>query len=128
MYCPAYTYQAELWCPSCGRAIREELAAAGKEPADSENPYSYDSDDYPKAVAFCSIESDAPDHCAAGAECLEAEELSDGSRVGRLLTEYLTDIGDQYVREAAEESPRSLVVRLWLEAFPEAEPVSQEGR
>jgi len=122
MYCPTYTYQAELWCPSCARSIRDELDAAGERPADPDDLYSYDSDGYPKPVSWCSIESDAPDHCGAGAECLEAEELSDGSRVGRLLTEYLTAEGLAYVREAALEAPASPVVALWLDAFPDAAP------
>ena len=115
-----YIYAADVWCDSCGRAICRELEDTGKAPADPGDPYSYDSDYYPKWVEEC--ESDTPDHCASGSECLEAEDLSSylHRRVGALIEDKpslryvgallgsLTSHGEDYVREAlAEPLPRS---------------------
>lgn len=109
-----YIYQAALWCDSCGQAICERLTAEGAAPADPDDEYSYDSDDFPKYVATPG-ESDSPDHCNAGPDCLEAEILSDGSKVGALLSDELTSVGVEYVKEAvAEGGP---VAEFWRDSF-----------
>lgn len=59
----------------------------------------YDSDDYPK---WCSDyeESDCPQHCGSGPDCISAEELPDGSKVGYFFGNALTTDGEEYVKEA----------------------------
>ena len=67
----AYIYRADIYCDDCGRAICKRLQAAGKAPADPDNGWSYDSDDYPKRAGD-DEESDTPEHCAAGERCVNA--------------------------------------------------------
>lgn len=112
----AYTYQAALWCDECGEAIRKRLDEAGEGPEDPSDLSSYDSDDYPKGPDSDDDESDSPSHCDAGAECLNALELDDGSKVGAIVS-GLTDDGVDYVR-GAKNSP---CVRAWREHY-ELEP------
>jgi len=64
---------------------------------------------------FASSEWDSPQHCANGAECLEAEELSDGTLVGALLETELTSDGIEYVKAALRQRPVSPCARLWSE-------------
>ena len=45
-----FMYQADLWCDSCGEAIRKRLTCQGKSPADLDDEYSFDSDVFPKLV------------------------------------------------------------------------------
>ena len=60
----AYIYQAALLCEDCGEAKRVELTKAGKAPADPEDEYSYDSDDFPKGpYPDGGGESDYEEHC-----------------------------------------------------------------
>lgn len=63
-----YMYQADLWCNDCGDAIRERLQQEGKAPDDSGV---YDSEDYPISYPEAG-ESDCPQHCAAGKDCINA--------------------------------------------------------
>jgi hypothetical protein len=106
----AYIYAAELWCNSCGRAIRSK----GHAPADPHDEYSYDSDEYPKFVADAA-EADCPQHCGAAEECIEAIELPSGRKVGALLSTELTRDGVLYVEEAIAEGGE--VAELWAEQF-----------
>jgi hypothetical protein len=111
----AYIYQAALWCDDCGEAICERLTMEGKVPDnDARRDYSYDSDDFPKFVK--EDDSDSPSHCDSGAECPNALELDDGSKVGAIVS-GLTDDGVAYVR-GAKDSP---CVRAWREHY-EIEP------
>lgn len=109
----AYIYQADVWCDDCGRAIREQLKAAGKAPANPNDETTFDSDDYPKRASN-DDESDTPQHCAAGESCLNAITLRSGAKVGLLFGE-LTHAGIQYVKDTAQE--RTEVTDLWLEHF-----------
>jgi len=56
----------------------------------------YDSDDYPK---WCDDdeESDHPDHCANGEDCVNAQECGVG-KVGYFFGNSLTEAGVGYVR------------------------------
>ena len=110
----AFMFQADLWCDSCGQAIREDLDAEGKRPEDPEDEYSYDSDEYPKEVGDPG-ESDSPSHCGAGEECLEAEVLPSGRKISALLSTSLTSDGAEYVKEAVVEGGE--VANFWREAF-----------
>ena len=75
---------------------------------------SYDSDEFPKFAAD-SGESDCPQHCGAGEDCLEAIELPSGRKVGALLSTDLTDDGVRYTQEAIAVGGE--VAELWAEEF-----------
>lgn len=109
----SYIYQADVWCDDCGRAICKRLKRDGKAPADPDDEWSFDSDDYPKRAGD-DEESDTPQHCAAGADCLNAIELPNG-KVGLLFGELTSD-GVQYVKDAIAEG-RTEVTDLWQEHF-----------
>lgn len=116
-----FIYQADTYCESCGRDICERLIADGKAPHDVSDQSSYDSDDFPKDCGDCG-ESDSPCHCGSHEECLEAIELSDGSKVGALLGTDLTSVGCEYVKEAVREAHAegrldSVVVEVWEREF-----------
>ena len=113
-----YIYQADVWCDDCGRAICERLTQEGKAPANPADECTFDSDDYPKP-ADDRGEADTPQHCAAGADCLNAIELP--SRLVGLLFGELTPDGVAYVKNAIVEAEEGLgdkdVVALWKEHF-----------
>ena len=70
-----YVYQADTYCDSCGEAIRAQLRASGDAPADPDDEWSYDSDDFPKGPC-AEEETDGPDHCASYGDCLEGVDLA----------------------------------------------------
>ena len=98
----AYIYAADLWCEGCGAKLREELPAP--EGADPEDEYTFNSDDYPKYAVDGGGEADSPQHCAAGADCVDAIELPTGDRIGAWLENDLTPDGVEYVVEAIQEA------------------------
>lgn len=110
-----YIYQADLYCDDCAHDIMEQLKKAGKGPKDPEDLYSYDSNDYPKYVR--KEESDCPEHCAAGEDCLNVEILSDRSKVGYFFGNPLTTEGYEYVKETLAESIenniKSVAIEIW---------------
>ena len=109
-----YIYQADLWCNSCGKAIRKRLRGEGNAPDNPQDECSYDSDEYPKFVCNPG-EADCPQHCGAGEDCLEAIELPSGRKIGALLSTELTGEGVRYVEEAIAEGGE--VAELWAEEF-----------
>jgi hypothetical protein len=87
-----YVYQASLYCEDCGEKIRADLTAAGKAPADPEDEYSYDSENFPKGPERNGGgEADSPQHC-------------DGCNL--FLENPLTSEGVEYVREAVADAVR----------------------
>jgi hypothetical protein len=79
--------------------------------------HTYESDAYPKWRSDYA-ESDCPEHCGNGAECINAEQLSDGFKIGQFLGSRLTSYGVEYVKEAVQddlESGRagSVAVKIW---------------
>lgn len=102
-----YMYQADLYCDSCGKNLCLQVTP----PADYPPPW--DTDDYPRRVG--SESTDNPLHCGAGAECLEAEVLPNGARIGKLLGTDLTEAGIEYVQAAIREG--GPVAEFWREAF-----------
>ena len=58
----ALIYAADLWCDSCGRAIRRQIRREGQAPHDPNDDFAFDSDDYPKFVGDAG-EADCPQHC-----------------------------------------------------------------
>ena len=109
----AFIYQADVWCNPCGRAIQNDLKNAGVAPTDTTDDSSFDSDEYPKFVPN-DEEADCPQHCAAGAHCINAITLPGGSKVGSLFGD-LTNDGVKYVKEALTEPTE--VTNLWQEYY-----------
>ncbi len=107
-------YRADAWCDSCADAIKAAIKREGALPADITDERCYDSDDYPKYMSNDEA-SDSPYHCAAGEECLEAEILPSGQKIGALLSTSLTPDGVEYVRCAVREGGE--VAEFWREAF-----------
>lgn len=119
-----YMYQADLWCDCCGKQICEDITKEGKAPADPDDECSYDSDEYPKSCAGLSDEADSPQHCAAGAECLEPFELN-GEKYGAFLENDLTDEGERYVKELHKERPTELT-QFWMDHYGLNEPEADD--
>ncbi len=112
----AYIYSADIYCEACGAAIRAQITDRGRAPADPDDEYSYDSDEFPKGPFMDGGgEADCPQHCGAGAECLNALELSDGSRIGAFLDNALTTEGVEYVQEAVRKGGE--VTKLWADWY-----------
>lgn len=125
-----YIYAAALYCDSCGDRIRADLTKAGLCP---DRPNEADSDDYPQSFPSGG-ESDSPNHCYSGAECLEGLDLREwglGKRarmvgaetpvIGALIDEQLTSYGVNYLKEMLAERPRTpyqrALHRFWRAAF-----------
>lgn len=111
-----YIYQAEARCDSCGQAICEKIRQEGHAPPDPDDERTYDSGEYPKSGS--ESESDGPQHCAAGDECLEAEELSSGDKIGCLLGTNLTSYGTEYLNNELENMDEPLQ-EFYREQFSE---------
>ena len=113
----AYIYCADVWCDDCGKAICKQLQADGNAPANPDDEYTFDSDEYPKR-ACDDEESDSPQHCAAGEDCLNAIMLPSGGKVGYLFGE-LTAVGVEYVKEAIAENSAywNEIAELWEEYY-----------
>jgi hypothetical protein len=101
----AYAYKAANWCDECGDKLKDDIdSGTGKQDTGDTNDYpQYGPDDG---------ESDSPNHCNAGEECLNALELDNGTKVGAIVS-GLTDEGAYYVR-SQKDSP---CVRAWLEHY-----------
>ena len=84
-----YMYAATFYCDDCGRAIKKMLKRNGK----SDDG---DSDGWPQYHNLEYAETDCPEHCDCGPECLNAEEV-DGRKIGAWLGNELTAEGQAYV-------------------------------
>ena len=113
-----YAYNAALWCDSCGKAIKDELDKQGAGDNGS-------TDDYPQYADEDNSSTDSPSHCDAGPECLEADSLSDGTKVGALIGEQLTTDGEDYVREAIAGGGL-VATELWSAEWPDCCPAEEE--
>lgn len=93
-------YQADVWCDSCADQIRTVWQEY--KPKNPDDETSYDSYEWPKYMPE-DEESDSPQHCASGPDCLESELIPSVSgnscRAGKLLSTSLTQAGVDYVRE-----------------------------
>ena len=115
-----YIYAADIFCEDCGEAIRKRITQEGNAPANPDDEYSYDSDEFPKGpYPNGGGESDSPEHCGSLGYCINAIELSDGTKVGAWLENDLTIEGAHYVEEAIEDDPDNEVCQLWAEWYAE---------
>ncbi len=120
-----YIYAADLFCEDCGDAIRKQITEedefryarlAPADPADPDDEYSYDSDEFPKGpYPDGGGEADSPQHCGNGPNCLNAIEFPDGIKVGCWLENELTTDGANYVKDAIREGGE--VAELWAEYY-----------
>ena len=110
-----YIYAADIYCEECGEAIRKQITQEGHAPADPYNEWSYDSDEFPKGPFLDGSEADFPQHCGAGEDCLNAIELSDGTKIGAWLRNDLTADGVEYVKEAIREGGE--VGEMWADFY-----------
>jgi len=117
----AFIYCADVYCDDCGNAIRRRLTDGGKAPADPSDEWSYNSNDFPKG-ACDDDESDAPQHCAVGEDCINAIWIDENTRVG-LLFGKLTSDGITYIEEAIDDANRinhtwdKIVVGFWYRHY-----------
>lgn len=123
----AYIYNADIWCESCGRAIKDRISDDPNLSAEDAARFKgredgFDSDEFPK-YASGDEETDSPQHCGSGADCLECEVLPNGVKIGKLIGTSLTAEGVAYVRQcvldAADNGDDSEVSAFWQEAFSE---------
>jgi len=111
-----YIYAADIYCEQCGEAIRERITHEGFAPAEPDDEWSYDSDEFPKGpYPDGGGEADCPQHCGAGPECHNAIEFPDGCKVGAWLENELTADGVEYVREAIREGGE--VAEMWADFY-----------
>ena len=111
-----YIYAADVYCEDCGKEIRDCLIEEGKAPADPDDECSYDSDEFPKGpYPDGGGESDCPEHCGSGADCVNAIKLSDGTKIGAWLENELTIEGAKYVEEAIYNGGE--VAEIWAKFY-----------
>jgi len=146
-------FQADIFCDDCIDDIKSRIAmelwhsGVGSDcPDGTDNVYhssyeelcrylddmderTYDSYDYPK---HCSDdeESDCPQHCGSGEDCLNYEELHDGWRCGYFFGNSLTTDGNDYVESAVNEDllsgcTDSPAVALWMPCYDYLDYVGQ---
>ena len=111
-----YIYAADIYCEECGEAIRKQITQEGHAPADPDDEWSYDSDEFPKGP-YCNGggEADSPQHCGSGEDCLNAIEFPDGFRCGAWLENELTTEGVKYVKEAIRDGGE--VAEMWADFY-----------
>ena len=102
-------YAADIWCAECAEEIKKRIRAEGFAPEDEDDQWSYDSDEFPKDCDV-SCESDCPEHCGAGKDCINAFVL-DGCKIGCWLENDLTTEGEEYVIDIVCEG--GSVAELW---------------
>jgi DNA replicative helicase MCM subunit Mcm2 (Cdc46/Mcm family) len=71
----AYVYQADFICDDCYTDVVNEISQQVKTPDDIYDEYSFDSDDFPKAVF--TLENSRQEHCGNCHEELETSLIHD---------------------------------------------------
>jgi len=111
-----YVYAGGLYCKDCGESIRKQLTAEGRTPAAPDDVWSYSSEEFPKGpYPDGGGEADFPQHCESEERCVNAIELSDGSKVGAWLGNELTTAGVAHVQEAIAKGGE--VAGMWKEFY-----------
>ncbi len=114
-----YIYAADIWCEACGEAIKERLIAEGKAPENPNDEHTYDSGDFPKGPdSDGGGSADCPQHCGANGDCLNAEVLSNGMKVGAFLRNPLTSDGYDYLLEQCrDQNGNKEVLAIWRDYY-----------
>lgn len=110
-------YQADVWCDSCADDIRQRIQKQGNAPENPDDETTYDSDEFPKYMGE-DESADTPQHCGSGEDCLEAEIMPSGAKIGKLLSRELTNDGIQYVKEYILEGGE--ISNWWRQQFQDA--------
>ena len=112
-----YQYQTALYCEHCGEEIRQRLTAEGKAPANPDDEYTYDSDDFPKGpYPDGGGEADCPQHCNSCHCHLENPATGDGANyIRESILDFLCS------NDGAEGA-----IETWREFYPECEPSREE--
>lgn len=117
-----YIFQADIYCEDCGKdianCINKDCADLAKHltkiyPLEKTDSNHYPQGPYPDGGG----ESDTPQHCGCGKDCLNAITLRNGRKVGCFLENPLTSEGYQYVVDSHAEQPNSEVVEIWREFY-----------
>jgi len=113
----AYAYQADLICEDCGNDIIERLEKKGVEDTG-------DSDDFPQGPhSDGGGESDSPQHCGNGRNCINKIHVPGGATIGCPLGNSLTNDGVKYLRDTLADdiistsSHHRKIGRLWARIY-----------
>lgn len=106
-----YIYAADVYCEKCAKDIIKRLT----QKAHDQHGYLEDSGDYPQGP-YQDGESDYPQHCGSGEDCLAPTVLPSGKVVGQFLENSLTTEGRDYVLEQHSKHP-SEITTLWMEFY-----------
>lgn len=110
-----FIYCADVYCNKCGEAIKARiLEETGDDPEKFSDESDYDSDEFPKGPYSDNQESNTPQHCASGAECLDPVEIG-GENYGYFFENDLTSDGIKYLREAITEGGE--VAEFWYRHY-----------
>lgn len=113
-----YIYCADVYCQECGDDIKARIKREGgpREHSDPDESWPCDdSEEWPQGP-YSNEESDSPQHCGSGPDCLNPYVLKDGSKVGAFLEEPLTLRGEEEVRRMHRDSP-SEITAMWMEFY-----------
>lgn len=97
-----FIYEADIYCETCGQAIRDALDKTGDRPTDWRDESTHDSNEYPQGP-FEAGEADYPWHCGG---------------CGLFLENPLTSEGIRYVAEAISEK-HGLCTGEWADFYRE---------
>lgn len=123
-----YIYCADVYCEACGNDICRRLNDTIGEPAEFRPAKVPDSNVYP-VECNDNGESDCPQHCGSGAECLDPTIIDNfvNDPVGKFLENDLTADGVAYVINAFMDCPSAdkrycneripNVARFWMQYY-----------
>lgn len=107
-----YIYAADCYCEKCG----EDLKAKLPKPTNPDDENTFDSDVYPKGpYSDAGGESDTPQHCGSGKDCLDPTEIA-GEKYGKFLENDLTTAGVEYVKELHADRGGP-VTQFWIDFY-----------
>ena len=111
-----YVYDADLICEDCGLATIARLEKQGIED-------SGDSNDFPQPHSDGGGESDSPQHCGRGSNCVHKIHVPGGVSIGCPLGNSLTGDGIKYLHDTLAEDIISTIAhqrkvgRLWAHIY-----------
>ncbi len=117
-----YIYAADCYCDACGEDIKQRiLKELGKKPEDFDDERTYDSGEFPKGPFDDEAESDSPQHCASGEDCLDPTIIADNNNgedhvVGHFFENNLTTTGVEYLKDM-HKNQRSEITEYWVDYY-----------